>query len=51
MTPMQSMFPQLKQAAEASKTEVVQGKNIVVTEKQVTKGQTVYEVATDKDGR
>ena len=28
---------QLKQAATASKTEVVQGKNIVVTEKQVTK--------------
>ena len=40
---------QLKQAAEASKTEVVQGKNIVVTEKTGDKGQTVYEVATDKD--
>ena len=40
---------QLKQAAEASKTEVVQGKNIVVTEKIGDKGQTVYEVATDKD--
>ena len=40
---------QLKQAAAASKTEVVQGKNIVVTEKTGDKGQTVYEVATDKD--
>ena len=40
---------QLKQAATASKTEVVQGKNIVVTEKTGDKGQTVYEVATDKD--
>ena len=40
---------QLKQAAAASKTEVVQGKNIVVTEKTGNKGQTVYEVATDKD--
>ena len=40
---------QLKQAAVASKTEVVQGKNIVVTEKTGDKGQTVYEVATDKD--
>ena len=40
---------QLKQAAAASKTEVVQGKNIVVTEKTGYKGQTVYEVATDKD--
>ena len=40
---------QLKQAAAASKTEVVQGKNIVVTEKTGEKGQTVYEVATDKD--
>ncbi|HHX2504650.1 TPA: YadA-like family protein, partial [Neisseria subflava] len=40
---------QLKQAAAASKTEVVQGKNIVVTQKTGDKGQTVYEVATDKD--
>ena len=40
---------QLKQAAAASKTEVVQGKNIVVTEKTGDKGQTVYEVATNKD--
>ena len=40
---------QLKQAAAVSKTEVVQGKNIVVTEKTGDKGQTVYEVATDKD--
>ena len=40
---------QLKQAAAASKTEVVQGKNIVVTGKIGDKGQTVYEVATDKD--
>ena len=40
---------QLKQAAAASKTEVVQGKNIVVTQKTGNKGQTVYEVATDKD--
>ena len=40
---------QLKQAAATSKTEVVQGKNIVVTEKTGDKGQTVYEVATDKD--
>ena len=40
---------QLKQAAAASKTEVVQGKNIVVTEKTGDKGQTVYEIATDKD--
>ena len=40
---------QLKQAAAASKTEVVQGKNIVVTKKTGDKGQTVYEVATDKD--
>ena len=40
---------QLKQAAAASKTEVVQGKNIVVTEKTGDKGQTVYEVATDKN--
>ena len=40
---------QLKQAAVASKTEVVQGKNIVVTQKTGDKGQTVYEVATDKD--
>ena len=40
---------QLKQVAAASKTEVVQGKNIVVTQKTGDKGQTVYEVATDKD--
>ena len=40
---------QLKQAAAASKTGVVQGKNIVVTQKTGDKGQTVYEVATDKD--
>ena len=40
---------QLKQAAAASKTEVVKGKNIVVTQKTGDKGQTVYEVATDKD--
>ena len=40
---------QLKQAAAASKTEVIQGKNIVVTQKTGDKGQTVYEVATDKD--
>ena len=40
---------QLKQAAAVSKTEVVQGKNIVVTQKTGDKGQTVYEVATDKD--
>ena len=40
---------QLKQAAAASKTEVFQGKNIVVTQKTGDKGQTVYEVATDKD--
>ncbi|MGN6825615.1 YadA family autotransporter adhesin, partial [Neisseria sp. P0019.S002] len=40
---------QLKQAAAASKTEVVQGKNIVVTQKTGDKGQTVYEVTTDKD--
>ena len=40
---------QLKQAAAASKTEVVQGKNIVVIQKTGDKGQTVYEVATDKD--
>ena len=40
---------QLKQAAAASKTEVVQGKNIVVTQKTGDNGQTVYEVATDKD--
>ena len=40
---------QLKQAAAASKTEVVQGKNIVVTQKTGDKGQTVYEVATNKD--
>ena len=40
---------QLKQVAAASKTEVVQGKNIVVTEKTGDKGQTIYEVATDKD--
>ena len=40
---------QLNKAAAAAKTEVVQGDNIVVTEKTGDKGQTVYEVATDKD--
>ena len=40
---------QLKQVAAASKTEVVRGKNIVVTQKTGDKGQTVYQVATDKD--